>query len=91
MHYSTDYVFDGSGDEPWLEIDSTGPLSIYGQTKLESEETIRASGCQHLIFRTSWVYAARGSNFAKKMLKLAQTRDKLNVINDQIGTPMGAD
>ncbi|HEY8094532.1 MAG TPA: dTDP-4-dehydrorhamnose reductase [Methylobacter sp.] len=91
VHYSTDYVFDGSGDAPWLESDAAAPLSIYGKTKLEGEEAIRASGCQHLIFRTSWVYAARGGNFAKTMLKLAQERDSLKVINDQVGAPTGAD
>ncbi len=91
VHYSTDYVFDGSGDKPWREVDSTGPLSVYGKTKLEGEQAILASGCQHLIFRTSWVYAARGGNFAKTMLKLSAERDTLNVINDQFGAPTGAE
>lgn len=91
IHYSTDYVFDGSGDKPWLETDPTGPLSIYGKTKLEGEEVIRSMDCKHLIFRTSWVYAARGGNFAKTILRLAQERDRLSVIDDQIGAPTGAD
>ncbi len=91
VHYSTDYVFDGSGEKAWVESDRTDPLNIYGATKLEGEQLIQQSGCKHLIFRTSWVYGARGGNFAKTMLKLAQERDNLKVINDQIGAPTGAD
>jgi len=90
-HYSTDYVFDGSGDQPRDETAATGPLSVYGRTKLDGEEQIRASGCRHLILRTSWVYAARGGNFARTMLRLAGAKTELNVIADQIGAPTGAD
>ena len=91
IHYSTDYVFDGSGDQPRLETDAVAPLNVYGSTKLEGEQLIQQSGCSHLIFRTSWVYAARGGNFARTMLRLAGERDSLNVINDQFGAPTGAD
>ncbi len=91
IHYSTDYVFAGSGDQPWLETDATGPLNMYGKTKLAGEEAIRAAQCQHLIFRTSWVYAARGRNFIKTMLRLAQELDYLTVIEDQFGAPTGAE
>ncbi len=91
VHYSTDYVFNGEGQTPWQEGDATGPLGVYGQTKLEGEQAIAASGCQHLIFRTSWVYAARGGNFARTMLRLAQERERLTVIDDQRGAPTGAD
>jgi dTDP-4-dehydrorhamnose reductase len=91
VHYSTDYVFNGQGQQAWQEGDTTGPISVYGQTKLEGELAIVASGCKHLIFRTSWVYAARGGNFAKTMLRLAAERERLTVIDDQHGAPTGAD
>ena len=91
VNYSTDYVFDGSGSRPWLEADMPAPLSVYGQTKLEGERLI-AEHCKHyLIFRTSWVYAARGGNFAKTMLRLARESERLTVIDDQWGAPTGAE
>ncbi len=91
VHYSTDYVFDGSGELPWCETDAPKPLNVYGRSKWLGEQAIQNSGCKHLIFRTSWVYAARGGNFAKTMLRLAQEREELKVIGDQWGAPTGAD
>ena len=91
VHYSTDYVFNGSGSRPWLETDTPAPLSVYGQTKLEGERLIAEHCKRHLILRTSWVYAARGGNFAKTMLRLAQERERLTVIDDQWGAPTGAE
>tara|TARA_R110002073_G_scaffold192387_1_gene351170 strand:+ start:15238 stop:16131 length:894 start_codon:yes stop_codon:yes gene_type:complete len=90
VHYSTDYVFDGSGNRAWCESDATGPLSQYGQTKLDGEQAIKDSGCKHLIFRISWVYSSRGNNFAKTILRLASERETLSVIHDQIGAPTSA-
>ncbi|MCE0489467.1 dTDP-4-dehydrorhamnose reductase [Pantoea sp. Mb-10] len=91
VHYSTDYVFDGSGDRPWKEDDATAPLNAYGKTKLQGEEAIVANTANFLILRTSWVYAAKGNNFAKTMIRLAQERETLSVINDQFGAPTGAE
>ena len=93
VHYSTDYVFDGSGSRPWTESDTPAPLSVYGRTKLEGEQLIARHCQRHLILRTSWVYAARGGNFAKTMLRLAQERERerLTVIDDQFGAPTGAE
>ncbi|EXU75221.1 MULTISPECIES: dTDP-4-dehydrorhamnose reductase [Erwinia] len=91
VHYSTDYVFNGDGEAPWSEEDHTAPLSVYGKTKRDGEQAITAVCSQYLIFRTSWVYAAKGNNFAKTMLRLAAERDELSVINDQFGAPTGAE
>ncbi|XAH23005.1 dTDP-4-dehydrorhamnose reductase [Xylophilus sp. GW821-FHT01B05] len=91
VHYSTDYVFDGQGTAPFSESDATGPLNVYGRTKLAGEQQVQQLNPRHLILRTSWVYAARGSNFAKTMLRLAQERTELKVIVDQNGAPTGAD
>jgi dTDP-4-dehydrorhamnose reductase len=91
IHYSTDYVFSGQGAQAWQETDSVAPVNHYGASKLAGEQAIVASGCKHLIFRTSWIYGARGNNFAKTMLRLAKDRESLSVIADQIGAPTGAD
>ena len=87
VHYSTDYVFDGSGEAPWQEKDATGPLNVYGTTKLAGEAAIGASGCRHLIFRTSWVYGARGANFLLTMRRLMRERPELKIVADQMGAP----
>lgn len=90
IHYSSDYVYPGDGTTPWKETDTAGPLSAYGKSKLQGDECVLSSGCRHLIFRTSWVYSSRGNNFLKTMLKLAQVRESLNVVNDQYGAPTPA-
>ncbi|OYW36206.1 MAG: dTDP-4-dehydrorhamnose reductase [Hydrogenophilales bacterium 12-61-10] len=87
VHYSTDYVFNGSGDRPWCEDDACDPLNVYGASKLAGERAIAASGCRHLIFRTSWVYGARGSNFLLTMRRLMRERPELKIVADQIGAP----
>ena len=89
-HYSTDYVYDGAKAAPYVESDKTNPLGAYGRSKLAGEEGIRASGCDHLIFRTSWVYAARGANFLRTILRLAAEREELRIVMDQIGAPTWA-
>ena len=91
IHYSTGYVFDGSKAGSYTEADVPHPISVYGRTKLEGDRAIQASGCRHLIFRTSWVYAARGGNFAKTILRLARERDELKIVADQIGVPTAAE
>ena len=90
VHFSSDYVFDGSGQSPWLETDATAPLNVYGHSKLAGEKGIAEQGAKHVIFRTSWVYGTEGGNFAKTMLRLAQERERMTVINDQFGAPTGA-
>jgi dTDP-4-dehydrorhamnose reductase len=87
VHYSTDYVFDGEKTGTYREEDPANPLGVYGRTKLEGERAIQASGCEHLIFRTSWVYGARGRNFLLTMMRLARERDELRVVDDQRGAP----
>jgi dTDP-4-dehydrorhamnose reductase len=91
VHYSSDYVFDGSGDAPRDEEASPGAESVYGESKAAGDFSIETSGCAHLILRTSWVFGARGGNFAKTMLRLAQERDEIKVVADQVGAPTGAE
>ncbi|MEL1747312.1 SDR family oxidoreductase, partial [Acinetobacter baumannii] len=91
VHYSTDYVFEGMGTTAFVETDAIAPLNIYGKTKALGEQAIVDSGCRYLIFRTSWVYASRAKNFLKTMLSLAQQREELSIIDDQIGAPTSAE
>ena len=90
IHYSTDYVFDGTGETAWTEEDSTGPINVYGQTKRQGELALEQSGANFINLRTSWVYGTHGNNFIKTMLKLGASRETLGIIADQIGRPTGA-
>jgi len=90
VHYSTDYVFDGSKQEPWTEADEPNPLNVYGASKLAGERAIESTGCRRLVFRTSWVYGPHGSNFLFTMLRLARERERLSIVNDQFGAPTSA-
>jgi dTDP-4-dehydrorhamnose reductase len=90
IHFSTDYVFSGGGERPWVEDDATGPLGVYGASKLAGEQALRESGAAHIIFRTSWVFGTYGQNFLLRILELAQTREELRVVDDQHGAPTWA-
>lgn len=90
VHYSTDYVYDGSKPAPYEESDATGPLSVYGQTKLDGDQAIMASGCAHIILRTTWVYDIRGKNFLRTVLRLAREKEELRMVGDQYGAPTWA-
>lgn len=91
IHYSTDYIFDGAKSSAYIETDKPNPQSVYGKTKFQGEEAVKESGCKHIIFRASWIYAARGSNFVKTMIRLAKERDKIEVVDDQFGAPTSAE
>jgi dTDP-4-dehydrorhamnose reductase len=90
IHYSTDYVFDGTKTDPYIETDTPNPINAYGRTKLEGELAIQGSQCRYLIFRTSWVYGTRGNNFLLTILKVASQKEKISVVDDQLGTPTTA-